>query len=253
VLAAAASVAATLSVILGADPIVAGGVRETPLRDYSLGPRGDHGSLGVGDTGSSSNLEESPSLDLPPTIPDAALQPLDSQPSTSEPTIKGTGGGSGGGRDPPGFRIPIYVAYCLYRLAETQSASCSETSPDGLANELAKLWEKKLINHAIKDQIKIRFPDYLSEYEQLRNLEKIEKRTIQEVAVWLRYEVAKLSPYEWRVENNRNIDAWVSRANRGAESNSDWRNDWSVNSHTFELGPTYDAGVGISIGKRGFE
>lgn len=29
--------------------------------------------------------------------------------------------------------------------------------------------------------------------------------------------------------------------------------DWSLSTHTYRLGPTYDAGVGISIGIRGFD
>jgi hypothetical protein len=136
-----------------------GGDRLVPDRSYELGPLGDDPGSSTPDL---SPIEsQRPLNELPTAVPDKSVPSGGAQSGT-----RGTGaaGAGGGGGYPPSFRIPASIAYCLFRLVEGNS-DCSEGTSEDVSKYLGYVLEKKLINKLIKVQS----------------------------------EVARLSPYEWRV------------------------------------------------------
>lgn len=92
--------------------------------------------------------------------------------------------------------------------------------------------------------------------EQVRFLAKIEKQAIAGVVAMMQREIAKLTPFKWETQQERQekdaairneVKQWkqdaISEANRG----SSWSHDWSSNSHTFQTGTAFRQLQHISI------
>ena len=111
------------------------------------------------------------------------------------------------------------------------------------ATKLSELYLKKLT----VDKLVLQFPDIMSRAEQLSLLVKVEIQTIAAVEAKMNADIAKLTPFPWDAEqdrqrkqavvdeDNRKVQAWARKARSEANSGSNWSHNWSSNQHTFDF------------------
>jgi hypothetical protein len=208
-------------------------------------------NVGEGPLGPRRGFEGPRGPEIETLIPDndITIQPITPTPDTAISPGYQNGGVSGsgpaGGGSPPIGQRSFRIAYCVYTANPT--SDCSEGTDIDAANKLGRLYWDVARNKIITNTMAVRFPDYLSKYEQLEYLRKLEIRSITLVSAWLRHDVSTLTPFNWRVEDNRQVNNWAARAQSGASSGSNWTHDWSISNHTFSLGPSYDQAVSINL------
>jgi hypothetical protein len=137
------------------------------------------------------------------------------------------------------------AGFCIYNANPTDECSQGDLRYTGW--RLAKLYWEAAKRKAISNILKVRFPVYASRYQQLRYLKRLELRAISQVATLLRHDVSTLTPFNWRVEDNRIVNQWVVGGVRRINGGSNWTHDWALNAHTFNPGAANNQAINIDL------
>jgi hypothetical protein len=137
------------------------------------------------------------------------------------------------------------------------------------SEKLADLYLEEYRKKRLEHTLTLYFPLAMERTEQIRFLEKVEKRAVNTVAAILRQDVAKLTPFRWDTEQERQqkeaavrdtvrqVNQWEEDARSEVNQGSNWSHEWSSRgapmaasvggSHTFRPGHAYSQLRHISI------
>jgi hypothetical protein len=203
---------------------------------------GGLGSNGLGSLNSGIGLSTGPSplTGITPIRPNGlAITPV---PSLGP----GPGGGLGGGPGPTAnLATAFVVSVCTYQSSFTDE--CWSQGWNDALSQLNQIYLKLALGEIATNTLTVRFPTYARTFDQLNFLQKVERKAAATVVSILQRDVARLTPFEWRVEDNRAINEWAIRSDTRAATGANWSHDWSNNSHTFRLGPAFHQLQSISL------
>jgi hypothetical protein len=160
---------------------------------------------------------------------------------TPQPTPTPAPNPNDGPPPPVTFGQTFVIAVCINTSEVTDD--CLNQGKSKAATKLSELYLKKLA----EDKLVLQFPDIMSRTEQLRFLVKVEIQTIKAVEATMNADIAKLTPFSWDTEqdkqskqavvdaDNRKVQAWAQEARSEANRGSNWSHNWSSNQHTFNF------------------
>lgn len=203
---------------------------------------GGLGSGGLGPLNSGTGLSPGtgPIMGITPLRPNGLT--LTPGPGLGSGPGRGLGGGPAGGPGPGAgpagdLATAFVVSVCTYQSNFTDEC-WSQGWNDALA-QLNKIYLQLALGEITTNTLKVRFPTYARTFDQLNFLQKLERKAAATVVSVLKRDVARLTPIEWRVEDNRAINEWATRSDTRAATGVNWSHDWSNNSHTYRLGPAF--------------
>jgi hypothetical protein len=157
---------------------------------------------------------------------------------------------------PPSQRVdsPSVIAVCTStgNLSEDCLNSGLLEASRTLGNAFVAQYESQIIISALT----LHFPEAMERTRQIRFLQRVEERAIRTVVAVMKRDVAKLTPFKWDTERERQqkeavvrdtaqqVKQWEQDASSNASKGTNWSHDWSSNSHTlerhnFQLGPAF--------------
>lgn len=178
---------------------------------------------------------------LPVPTPAPMPAPTPTPAPTPQPAPAPAPNPNGGSRPPVTFGQTFVIAVCIN--ASDVTDDCLQEGKWEAATKLSELYLKKLT----VDKLVLQFPDIMSRAEQLSLLVKVEIQTIAAVEAKMNADIAKLTPFPWDAEqdrqrkqavvdeDNRKVQAWARKARSEANSGSNWSHNWSSNQHTFDF------------------
>jgi hypothetical protein len=175
------------------------------------------------------DLNLNPNFSAPPLQPPA---PAVAAPSAVGVVPSGAGGPGPSTNNNP---RPFVVGVCLND--SNISDKCLNDSTRSAADHLAWMFAKAYARSEIARELRVYFPNVMSRTEQIRELYRMEDKAIKAAEFIMRSDVARLTPFDWRVQQNARIDNWVNRASSDAASGNNWEH--SGNGHTFHEGNAY--------------
>jgi hypothetical protein len=166
------------------------------------------------------------------------------------PGISGNGGPSGG--NPPPMNLPrAYVgSVCVYD--SDYGRECGNRTVEQAAEKLGEIYADLVLDEVKKRVFQLVLPGSVESFREI--LEDVEKRSVKVTEALLRAQVARLTPFEWQSDANRQISNWLIQADRAAKTGENWSNNG--NTHTFRsprLGSAYGQAAGINLHRRGFD
>jgi hypothetical protein len=140
-----------------------------------------------------------------------------------------------------GYDRALVVSMCVYD--SDYSPSCADKTIAEAAKKLGEIYENEVLGRWEQRTFELIFPASVVSFALL--LQDIEKRSVKVTEALMRAQVVRLTPFEWQAEANRQINNWVIRANRAAETGEHWTS--TGNTHTFRLGPSYGQLEGLNL------
>jgi hypothetical protein len=151
------------------------------------------------------------------------------------------GGSSGTGPGSPSGSSALSGAFVVSVCTNGSDFSndCWSDGGSKAAEKLAIVYLRMALGKVIDNSVTLRFPDSMTRYNQIRMLQKLESRVIRTVLSELRNGVSSLTPFNWKVEDNRQIEDWAAQADRRATDGTNWTHNWDLSSHTFRTGTSF--------------
>jgi hypothetical protein len=190
-----------------------------------------------------------PPIDVGPitTFTPSNLEPITPvSPTNTEPNEPT---GSSGGNTDTEFSRSFVVAVCIG--TEELTDDCLSHGEQEATKRLIDFYLREFAKEAVKDALTLRFPKFMSETEQLRELAKIEKTAVEVASKKISDDLGKLIPLHWDSEqdrldkvavmlgqDNRYRDWWI-RASYEASHGTNWSHEWSTSTHRFNKGTAY--------------
>jgi hypothetical protein len=186
-------------------------------------------------------MEPQLSPDTPELVPEVTNPDL----SLPQPDLPNSGGSPGGGAPPNTLHYNFAVSYCVYSDNMAAGECDTDASFQQTAERIARMYYDKFLSDVMgkgtKAWIEFSFPTAWSEHERWDTIKALATESLKLVSIKLHHDVNTLTPYNWRVEDNRAVDNWIAR-NSGSYGGG---GDFSISDHSFSLGPTYYDGVSI--------
>jgi hypothetical protein len=100
----------------------------------------------------------------------------------------------------------------------------------------------------------------MARWEQVKFLQELEMQAIESVTAKLQSDVAKLTPFRWQTEQERQekeavvrdegrrARQWQEDARSEARGGTNWSHDWASSGHTFKRGEAFRQLQQIHIG-----
>lgn len=215
-------------------------------------------SPGVSSVGGSAAV---PPVQLPPiqiqppiyTAPPIRISPSLSPSISPRPLPRGP---SAGGIPVQGG-VAYVIAVCIY--TKELSDECLDNGVLQATQRLGGLYLNQYLEKRTINSLTLRFPDFMSKAQQIHLLYKIERKAIQTVMQVIHADVAKLTPFIWETQQEKEqkeefirneekrVEQWEKDAISEANSGDSWSNDWPSNSHTFQAGHAFRQLQHISI------
>jgi hypothetical protein len=120
------------------------------------------------------------------------------------------------------------------------SSDCWSSGGMEATKKLVEIYLKTALSKVVDNSLTLRFPVTMTNIKQTLFLQKLEATAIKAVTAELKAQVLRLTPIEWKVEDNRKINEWAVQADTRASTGTNWSHDWSLNSHTFGTGSAYN-------------
>src|SRR5436190_705881 len=203
---------------------------------------------------------ESAIAPLPPTMPSminpsSNIQPITPSPLNPTPPTRqsmrqtvqtpdpmGPGGSHSGALPQGPFDQVLAVAVCGD--LKNQSDDCVKRGEQEATEKLSDLYAAQYAKKEMTSSLTLTFPKTMSHTEQLHSIARIEKAVLSAAITKIEAEATKQThdPADKQTAadaNGKKLKQWEETAKSEAEKGSNWKHDWSSNTHRFTEGDAY--------------
>ena len=192
-------------------------------------------------------IPSGPSIAIP-SVPDLGrsyVRPgIDNTRIPDVPPVPSAGGAGGGGRSPAPSEQYFVIAVCA--AANDPTPGCLSKSLREARDKLVEMYVEAYRNGVARAHLRLIFPTWLDRAEQFKHIRDLNKKAVEFAIQVMRADVATLTPYDWRVEQERRLNEWALRATKEADAGGGSKEE-SSQSHVFGSSPALEQLKHINI------
>ena len=124
----------------------------------------------------------------------------------------------------------------------TQSDDCVKRGEQEATEKLSDFYAAQYARKETNNSLTVTFPRTMSRAEQLRSISRIEKAALTVAITRMEADAAKQTQDRKQKPadaKDRKLKQWEETAQSEAEKGSNWKHDWSTNTHRFSEGDAY--------------
>lgn len=176
-----------------------------------------------------------PPISTPPPAPAAPVSPqYGGAPAPPAASSGGSGGGGGGGRSPAPAGLYFVMAVCA--AAYDASPQCVSKSVGEGTQKLREMYYEAFRRSLQRSVFRAVFPSWMRWKDQIDATYRMEKAGLALAAAQMQADVSTLTPFDWKVEEQRKLNEWWVTANDDVDNGKNWSRDANLNTHDFGSG-----------------